>query len=225
MKTESEGVVNVIIADDHMLYRTAIIAALSFKKDVKIIAQADNGSHLLNLLTGIHPDVILLDIQMPVMDGIATLQEVKKMYPDIKIVMLTMLNDHRMVTKLTELGADGYLSKTCDSEIIYNTIKSCYDKQFFFNPVPGEGSSNNPTHTITPFRKPWIEDIILSEKEISVLRLMCEEKTTPEIADAVNLSAATVETIKERLKTKTGAKTTAGLIMFAVHHKLLDEPT
>ena len=80
-KSENGNVINVIIADDHVLYRAGVKTALSSKKDIKIIAEADNGSHLLILLKAIHPDVILLDIQMPIMDGIATLAEVKKLYP------------------------------------------------------------------------------------------------------------------------------------------------
>src|SRR5205809_8095089 len=97
--------ITVIIADDHVLYRAGVKTALSSKKDIKVIAEADNGSHLLTLLKAIQPDVILLDIQMPMMDGITTLPEIKKLYPHIKIIMLTMMDDHSMITKLMELGA------------------------------------------------------------------------------------------------------------------------
>ena len=130
MKTESGGVINVIIADDHVLYKAAVKNALSSKKDIKVIAEADNGSHLLNLLRTVQPDVILLDIQMPIMDGIATLPEVKKLYPNIKIIMFSMIADQSMITKLMELGANSYLLKTSDSEIIYEAIKTCYEHEF-----------------------------------------------------------------------------------------------
>jgi DNA-binding NarL/FixJ family response regulator len=133
MKTENDGVINVIIVDDHMLYRTAVKIALSSKKDIKVIAEADNGSHLLNLLRTVQPDVILLDIQMPIMDGIATLPEVKKLYPNIRIIMFSMIAEQNMITKLMELGANGYLLKTSDSEIIYEAIKTCYEHEFYFN--------------------------------------------------------------------------------------------
>jgi DNA-binding NarL/FixJ family response regulator len=115
MKTENGGEINVIIADDHLLYRTAVKIALSTKKDIKVIAEADNGFHLLNLLKTVQPDVILLDIQMPIMDGIATLPEVKKLYPNIRIIMFSMIADQSMITKLMELGANSYLLKTTDS--------------------------------------------------------------------------------------------------------------
>src|SRR5664279_3163066 len=119
MKTESGGVIKVIIADDHVLYRVGVKTALSPKKDIKVIAEADNGFHLLNVLKTVQPDVILLDIQMPVMDGIATLPEIKKLYPNIKIIMLTIMEDQSMVTKLIQLGANSYLTKISDSQIIY----------------------------------------------------------------------------------------------------------
>lgn len=224
MKQETGDVINVIIADDHVLYRAGVITALSSKKDIKILAEADNGQHLLNLLKGIQPDVILLDIQMPIMDGIATLPEIKKLYPGIKIIMLTMMDDQSMITKLMELGANSYLTKTSDSEIIYEAIKTCHEQEFYFNSLTNKALLNNlrqktPVNSI----KLQQEDATLSEKEITVLRLMCEEKSTREIAEVVELSPRTIEAIRDKLKTKTGAKSTAGLIMFAVKNKLLDE--
>ena len=106
-------VISVIIADDHMLFKAAVKTVLSSKKNIKIIAEAENGSELLNLLKTTQPNVILLDIQMPVMDGVAILPEIKKLYPDIRVIMLSTLDDQRMVTKLLELGANAYLIKTC----------------------------------------------------------------------------------------------------------------
>ena len=133
MPTNHIEPIKVLITDDHVLYRAGVKTALSTKKDVKIIAEADNGMHLLNMLKMIQPDVILLDIQMPVMDGIGALPEIKKNWPHIKVIMLTMMDDHSMITKLMELGANSYLSKTSDSEIIYEAIKTCYEQEYYFN--------------------------------------------------------------------------------------------
>jgi DNA-binding NarL/FixJ family response regulator len=223
MENANAEVIKVIIADDHVLYRAGVKTALSSKKDIKIIAEADNGSHLLNLLKGIMPDVILLDIQMPIMDGITTLPEIKKLYPSIKIIMLTMMDDQSMITKLMELGANSYLTKTSDSEIIYEAIKTCHTQEFYFNSLTNKALLNNLRQKTPSFVKLQQEDATLSDKEITVLRLMCEEKSTREIAEAVELSPRTIEAIRDKLKTKTGAKSTAGLIMFAVKNKLLDQ--
>ena len=216
--------INVIIADDHVLYRAGVKTALSSKKDIKVIAEADNGSHLLMLLKAIQPDVILLDIQMPIMDGITALGEIKKLYPNIKVIMLTMMDDHSMITRLMEAGANSYLTKTSDSEIIYEAIRTCFEQEYYFNSMTNKALLHNlkQKNPIMP-AKVMTEDARLTEKEITILKLMCEEKSTREIAEAVELSPRTVEAIRDKLKTKTGSKSTAGLIMYAVKHKLLDE--
>jgi DNA-binding NarL/FixJ family response regulator len=216
--------ITVIIADDHVLYRAGVKTALSSKKDIKVIAEADNGSHLLHLLKTTQPDVILLDIQMPIMDGVATLPEIKKLYPQIKIIMLTMMDDHSMITRLMELGANSYLSKTSDSEIIYEAIKTCHQQEYYFNSLTNQALLTNLKQRNAPLPEKLIaEDVRLSEKELTVLRLMCEEKSTREIAQAVELSPRTVEAMRDKLKQKTGSKSTAGLVMYAVKHKLINE--
>lgn len=224
MKQETTEPIKVIIADDHVLYRAGVKTALSQKKDIKIIAEADNGMHLINLLKSIPADVILLDIQMPVMDGIEALPEIKKVCPNAKVIMLTMMDDHSMITKLMELGANSYLSKTSDSEVIYDAIKTCYNDDYYFNSLTNQALLTNlkqrnmqvPSQLQAP-------DANLNEKELMILKLMCEEKSTKEIADIVELSPRTVEALRDKLKVKTGAKSTAGLILYAVKHKLINE--
>jgi DNA-binding NarL/FixJ family response regulator len=224
MKQENGEVINVMIVDDHALFRAGVKTALSSKKDIKVIAEADNGVHLLNMLKGVQPDVILLDIQMPVMDGIDALQEIKKLYPQIKVIMLTMLEDQSVVTRLMELGANSYLAKRSDAEVIYEAIKTCYQQEFYFNSLTNKALLNNlrQKNVTSPFKNS-MDETSLNEKEITILRLMCEEKSTREIAEAVDLSPRTIEAIRDKLKVKTGTKSTAGLIMFAVKNNLLNQ--
>lgn len=216
--------IKVIIADDHVLYRAGVKTALSAKKDVKVIAEADNGMHLLNMLKMVPVDVILLDIQMPIMDGITALPEIKKLYPHVKVIMLTMMDDHSMITKLMEIGANSYLTKTSDSEIIYEAIKTCFEQEYYFNSLTNKALLTNlkQKNDVIP-QKLMQQEAQLNEKEMLILKLMCEEKSTKEIADIVELSPRTVEAIRDKLKVKTGAKSTAGLIMYAVKHNILDE--
>ncbi|MEX0635949.1 MAG: response regulator transcription factor [Ferruginibacter sp.] len=216
--------ITVIIADDHVLYRAGVKTALSSKKDIKVVAEADNGMHLLNLIKSINVDVILLDIQMPIMDGIATLPEIKKISPNTKVIMLTFMEDNSMITKLMELGANSYLAKTSDSEIIYEAIKTCHSHDYYFNSMTNKALLNDlKQRNITAPHQLMPLEAQLNEKETTVLRLMCEEKSTKEIADMVDLSPRTVESIRDKLKVKTGAKSTAGLIMYAVKHKIINE--
>lgn len=213
--------IKVAIADDHALFRAGVRTSLMGRKDVELIAEADNGMQLLNLLKHIEPDVILLDIQMPIMDGIQTLPEIRKLYPHIKVIILSMHNDHSMISKLMEIGANSYLTKNSDSETIYQAIKTCYEQEFFFNELTNKallsGLRTKRTEPGTP------QDINLSDKEITILKLMCEEKTTKEIADIVEISPRTVEAIRDKLKTKTGAKSMAGLVMYALKSGIINQ--
>lgn len=213
--------IKVIIADDHVLFRAGVKNAISFHKDIKIIAEADNGMQLLTVLKHIQPDVVLLDIQMPIMDGISALPEIKKLYPEIKVIMLTMHNDHSMISKLMELGANAYLTKNSDSQVIYEAIKTVHEQEFFFNQLTNKALIDGlrlkrQAEANLPI------DAKLSDKEISILRMICEEKSTKEIADLVELSPRTVEAIRDKLKVKTGAKSLAGLVMFAVKSGIIE---
>src|SRR6478609_7384181 len=220
-KPELNGTIKVIIADDHALFRAGVKTALSMKKDIEMIAEADNGMQLLNLLKHIEPDVILLDIQMPIMDGIQTLPEIRKLRPDAKVIILSMHNDHSMISKLMEIGANSYLTKNSDSETIYQAIKTCYEQEFFFNELTNKALLTGlRTKRSEAFGVPEAD---LSDKELRVLKIMCEEKTTKEIADIVDISPRTVEAIRDKLKTKTGAKSMAGLVMYAVKNGILEE--
>jgi DNA-binding NarL/FixJ family response regulator len=219
-KPDMNKAIKVVIADDHALFRAGVKTALSVKKDVELIAEADNGMQLLNLLKHIEPDVILLDIQMPIMDGIATLPEIRKLYPHVKVIILSMHNDHSMISKLMEIGANSYLTKNSDSETIYNAIKTCYEQEFFFNELTNKALLTGLRTRRTDGSLP--QEVNLTEKELTILKLMCEEKTTKEIADMVEISPRTVEAIRDKLKTKTGAKSMAGLVMYAVKNGIIE---
>ena len=221
MKNTDTTMIKVAIADDHALFRTGVKTSLSSRKDIQMIAEAENGMQLMNLLKHIRPDVILLDIHMPIMDGYTTLPEIKKLYPEIKVIMLSMNNDASIITKMMEIGANSYLTKESDSETIYQAIKTCYEQEFYFNDLTNKALLNGlrmkkPAEVATP-------DVHLSEKEITILKLMCEEKSTKEIADMVDLSPRTVEAIRDKLKTKTGVKSMAGLVMYAVKAGIVEQ--
>lgn len=214
--------IKVAIADDHALFRTGVKTSLTGRKDIQMVAEAENGMQLLNLLKHIQPDVVLLDISMPIMDGLTTLPEIKKLYPDIKVIMLSMHNDHSMISRMMEVGANSYLTKESDSETIYQAIRTCFEQEFFFNELTNKALLNGlRTKRTTDNSMP--HDVQLNDKEITILKLMCEEKSTKEIADIVDLSPRTVEAIRDKLKTKTGTKSMAGLVMYAVKAGIVEQ--
>jgi DNA-binding NarL/FixJ family response regulator len=221
MKNLDNTVIKVAIADDHALFRTGVKTSLSTRKDIQMIAEAENGMQLMNLLKHIKPDVVLLDIHMPIMDGYTTLPEIKKLYPEIKVIMLSMNNDASIITKMMEIGANSYLTKESDSETIYQAIRTCFEQEFFFNDLTNKAllsglRNKKPSDSAMP-------DVHLTDKEITILKLMCEEKSTKEIADLVDLSPRTVEAIRDKLKTKTGVKSMAGLVMYAVKAGIVEQ--
>jgi DNA-binding NarL/FixJ family response regulator len=214
--------IKVIICDDHALFRSGVRQALAHKKDIEIIAEAENGQQLLNTIKVIQPDVILLDITMPILNGIDALPQVKDILPDVKVIMLTMHNDHTMIAKLMEMGANSYLTKDSDSDTIHEAIVTCHKNEYYFNSltnmalIDGLKTKKGGDSTLNI-------DAQLNEKEKQILRLMCEEKSTKEIADIVDLSPRTVEAIRDKLRAKTGAKSMAGLVLFAVKNGIVQE--
>jgi len=123
-----------------------------------------------------------------------------------------------------ELGANSYLSKTSDIEVIYEAIKTCFEQDYYFNALTNKALLTNlkQRNQVTP-QKLVQQEAHLNDKEMLILKLMCEEKSTKEIADLVELSPRTVEAIRDKLKVKTGAKSTAGLIMYAVKNNILND--
>jgi DNA-binding NarL/FixJ family response regulator len=217
----SAAPIKVAIADDHHLFRTGVRTSLSAYKDIQMVAEAENGMQLLNLLRHIKPDVVLLDIQMPIMDGLSTLPEIKKLYPDVRVIMLSMHNDHSMISRMMELGANSYLTKESDSETIYQAVKTCYEDEFFFNDLTNKALLNR-LRARNDSKDSELE-APLTDKEKTILRMMCEEKSTKEIAELVDISPRTVEAIRDKLKVKTGAKSMAGLVMYAVKAGIVEQ--
>ena len=123
---DPNAVIKVAIADDHALFRTGVKTTLQGRKDIQMVAEAENGMQLMNLLRHIQPDVVLLDIEMPIMDGLTTLPEIKKLYPGIKVIMLSFHNDHSVISKMMEIGANSYLAKESGAEMIYEAIRGVY---------------------------------------------------------------------------------------------------
>ena len=217
MSRDNNDKIKVVITDDHAVFRTGVKSSLSHYSDIEFIGEAENGMQLLTLARLLQPDIILLDIQMPVMDGIATLPEVRKILPDTKVIMLTMNDDLSMISKLMEIGANSYLIKNSDSETIYQAIKTVHTNEFFFTDYTNKAMLSELRNK-RKAEQGTLDDADLSDKEVKVLKLMCDEKSTKEIADIVEISPRTVEAIRDRLKIKTGVKGTAGLILYAIKH-------
>ncbi len=145
------NVIKVLICDDHALFREGVKAALSQKENIKVVGEAVDGADLLNKLAHTNPDIILLDINMPRMDGMAVLPVIKMndRYKNIKVIILSMHNQMSMVSKMMSLGANSYLTKNDDIETIYRAIITCHHKEYYFNELTNKSLlktvKSNPT--------------------------------------------------------------------------------
>ena len=216
-------IIKVAIADDHQIFRDGIRMALKDKEYLKILWEAVDGKDLMHKLELKLPDVILMDIRMPEIDGINAISIIRKEYEALKIIVLTMYDDQEMITKMMEMGANAYLTKTTDPEEIYQAILTCMNDDFYFNELVNKAvmgklmqKKNVRQHygTNTP--------IHFNEKEIKILQLLAEDKTTEEISKVIFLSPRTIETIRQNMKTKVNAKTIGGLIMYGMRNKLIE---
>ena len=213
--------IKVAIADDHKIFRDGIKMALKDRDYLKILWEAEDGKDLMHKLKLKQPDVLLMDIRMPEMDGVNAISILRKEYEEIKIIVLTMYDDQEMITKMMEMGANAYLTKTTDPDEIYQAILTCMNDDFYFNDLVNKAVLLKLQHKKT-VRQFYPNPVKFSEKEIRILKCISEDKTTEEISKEVFLSPRTIETIRQQMKQKVGAKTIAGLVMYAMRNKLLE---
>ena len=215
--------IKIAIADDHKIFRDGIKMALSDKENLKILWEAEDGKDMLHKISIKMPDVLLMDIRMPEIDGINAIQILRKEYETVKIIVLTMYDDQQMITKMMEMGANAYLTKTTDPEEIYQAILTCMNEDYYFNDlvnaaVMGKLMQKKSVRQIYGDSLP----VTFSEKEIKILQLLSEDKTTEEISKVIFLSPRTIETIRQNMKSKVNAKTIGGLIMYAMRNKMIE---
>ena len=213
--------IKLAIADDHKIFRDGIKMALRDKEYLKILWEAEDGKDLMHKLEIKQPDVLLMDIRMPELDGIDAISLIKREHEHIKIIVLTMYDDQELVTKMMEIGANAFLTKTTDAEEIYQAIITCMNEDFYFNDLVNKAVLLKLQHKKT-VRQFYPTPVKFSEKELRILKCIADDKTTDEISKEVFLSPRTIETIRQNMKQKVGAKTIAGLVMYAMRNLLLE---
>lgn len=213
--------IKVLLAEDHTIVRNGIVALLEKEEDIKIIAEAKNGKEVLSLLeSGVAPDVILTDINMPDMNGIELISTLKNSYPHIKTLILTMLDDENHVNQSLTAGAHGYLLKNVNiDEIIFAIKQITKGYKYICTGISlnllAQANSNQYSQKIKL-------DVDISKREIEILNLIAQGFTNSEIADKLFTSKRTIEGNRQNLLDKTGTKNTAALINFVVRNKIID---
>ncbi len=213
--------IKIAIADDYKIYREGLKVGLSADENFDVLFESDNGEELLKALESATPDVIIMDLKMPIMDGMEATKAVRKKYPSIKVLVVTMYDDDKFIIHLMENGANGYLLKNTEPDEIRKSIYAVHENGYYFNDVVNKALlkklvlKNN-------LKPSFNQNVELTERELEVLKLICEEKSAAEIAKDIFLSPRTVEGIRQRLIEKIGVRNTAGLVMFAVKNSMVD---
>ncbi|XHR92685.1 response regulator [Mucilaginibacter sp. UC70_90] len=212
--------IKIAIADDYTIYRDGLKIGLTQDENLEVMLEAGDGEDLIKGIETNMPDVIIMDLKMPVMDGMEATKHIKKKYPDMKILVVTMYDDEKFVIHLMEIGANGYLLKNAEAEEIRKAIYSVYETGYYFNNIVSNALLKKLVikGNIKPSFKEGVE---LTEREQDVLKLICAEKTANEMGKQLFLSPRSVEGIRQRLIDKVGVRNTAGLVMFAVKNGII----
>lgn len=216
--------ITIAIADDQMLFRRGMAAIINSFEGMMVVCETDNGRKLLTFLetTTQKTDVILMDLSMPELNGIDTMKFIHEKYPDQKVIILSVHNEEKFVVHLIELGANAYLFKNAEPEDVENAIRGVVEKGFYFSEslmhTFQKRLSNKKTHVSVHDNIP----ITLTVREIEVMNLICQELTAQEIAEKLFISVRTVDGHRNNLLEKTGARNTAGLVIFAIKNNLVD---
>ena len=209
-----DNIIKIIIADDHLLFIDGLISLLNGETDIAIEDIANDGKELLEILEKQQPDLVLLDINMPGMNGLEALRYIKQSWPSINIIMLSTYNEEHLIEKAKQSGANGYLLKNCNKGELLQTIrlvfkgKSCFPYQ---KPLVLSGFDENDT---------FLKQFSLSKRENEIIRLIKEGYTNQRIADKLYLSIYTVETHRKNIMQKLQLKSPAALIKFIVENRL-----
>lgn len=216
------AIIKYAIADDHKVFRQGLRYALADDHRLKLIGEAENGLVLMDLLEKQKADVILLDMRMPEMDGIEVTKAIQVKHPGTKILILTTYDDEHFIVHLMESGANGYLLKNSEPEEIKKAIHTVFENDYYFNDLVSNTLLKTVAKKSTTLVKPK-KEVILTDRETEVLKLICQQLTTAEIASAIFLSPRTIEGIRTSLLEKTGAKNSVGLVIFALKNDIYTE--
>jgi len=210
--------IKIIIADDHQMVTEGLKSLLESDAMMKVIATAPNGYELLRMLEVVQPDIVLMDIDMPVMNGIEALTAIRKQFPGLKVIVLTMHEEKAPVKKMTELGAKGFLFKNSDKDELVNAIKIVNNRGNYYTAaltlkLLETYQTGSPAATHSAF--------ILTDREIEILKLIAAGLSNKEIGDKLYISHRTVDTHRTNLMKKLEVNNIAGLIRFAIKNGYL----
>lgn len=209
--------IKLIIADDHNMFRRGLSSVLGQVKDIAILASVANGKALVQAAKELKPDVVITDIEMPGIDGITAIQEMKAAGLTTRSLILSTYNSNQLIIDAMEAGALGYITKNADDDEIIDAVRCIYGYQHYYCKTTNLNLIKRIAKSeFNPYKRLSID--LLNDREKMVAVLFCQQKTAEEMAKILFLSKRTVEGIKEKIKKKIGAKSDTGIAIFAIQN-------
>ncbi len=215
--------IKIIIVDDHEIFRDGLRIALRKDPTIEIAGEAENGAKAIELATLVRPDVVIMDIQMPVMDGIEATRKLRKLFPNLPVIALSMFQDEQHIIDMLDAGASGYLLKNVSRGELITAIQTVSSGGNYYDSHISRiltkmiaSTKNNPFHNLV------VSGTMFSEKELEIIRLICTQYSNREIAETLGLSVRTIEGYRERIQEKTGARNAVGIAIYAIKNRLVD---
>lgn len=214
--------IRIVLADDHKMFRKGLTSILSCFENMDVIAEAENGAEALRLVEQQRPDVLLLDLNMPLLNGFEVLEELKKRSIQVKVIVISMHEDDEHIIQALTAGAHGYLCKNADPEEIENAINSISKGNVYFN----ERTNNAMLKQVIGKTQPkQIEEPVaieeFSDKEMKILQHLADGLSNAEIASSIYASVRTVENLRYSMMKKLGVSNGMGLLIYAIKNQLV----
>jgi DNA-binding NarL/FixJ family response regulator len=211
--------INLVLVDDEILFRKGIYFLLQREENINILHEASDGEALLDYLNTAEekPDIILMDLKMPLLNGVEATKIIRNDFPEIKIIALTSYNTDTFIANMIHVGASSYLVKNATPSEMIATINEVANKGFFYN----ENVLKIINNGISKKSKSQFDEDFITNREKEVLQLICEQKSTAEIAEKLFISPRTVEGHRNSLLIKTESKNIAGLVVYALQNQII----
>lgn len=207
----------IILADDHQLFIEGVRTVLAEEKDITVIATVNDGVALMEKVNTMDVDVVLLDLNMPKLDGLKSLQEIKAIKPHIKVLILTNYNQPELIDEVRKLKADGFMVKNSSASELRESVLKIIAGEKLFN----EGQRSAVLDETSYFFDDFLKKFKLTRREVDIIRLVCREYSSKQIAAELHLSEFTVSTHRKNIQRKLNIKNVAGLVAFAKEHQLV----
>lgn len=217
--TANPSAIRLVIADDCAIFRDGFEALLKKQKEISIVGQAKDGKELIEVVQNEKPDVVVTDIKMPLMDGIEATRILTKAFPRLGVIALFMFEEESLILEMLGAGARGYLLKNTTKTEVIEAVKTVnVSGTFYCSTTTGKLTKLLAQKKAAPVP---LQKALFSQKEMTIIKLICEEYSNKEIASRLNLSCRSVESTRERIQEKIGAKNMAGIIMYAIKHGIV----